>query len=470
MTLKSTLLAGISLLFLCVFTTITVFAAGIQTPQTDTLFQDVSVQSTATSGASIPGVEGTSSVQIASSNTVTPLASGISLNDRVYVSYSANVNIRTAACGSAIQSIAPNTQGTVTGGLVECAWGGTNLTWWEVQWDNGVKAWVAQQVYENNSPVNLISRVSYPYSVDDYVASTAGGSGLAVRETACEGNEIRRVPANTVGKIVDSTPAAVLNCFLGDYLYWWQIEWYDESNNVIATGWSSEDFLTASEAPEEPEPKAPDTNPPFVSIQHANAGNLYFLSTENPEINVHASDGETHILNVELYLNDTYLANDETSEDGWVFALDTLSVGTHTIQARAVDAAKNSALSPVITMHIIDIDSPDYQTTISGDVEGQKYEVTIDYFENAEAVHAHGNVDMLTSCTQNMTGSIALEDGGYVIAVSAGVVYSDDHLCTMGTHTLEFAELTSLSLDSDDLAVYNTLFSFDEESLLEGEE
>lgn len=99
----------------------------------------------------------------------------------------------------------------------------------------------------------------------------------------------------------------------------------------------------------------PDTTPPVVSITSpANGATV----TGTTAINASASDDSGIVSKVEFYVDGSLKSTDTTAPFSYSFNTSQFSVGSHTVYARAYDAANNNSNSSTITVTIPDTTNP----------------------------------------------------------------------------------------------------------------
>jgi len=377
-------------------------------------------------------------------------AGGFAVGDRVTVVYPSSANTRVDGCGAIVQTVAPNQQGSIVAGPTSCG----GLVRWQVQWDSGFTAWIA----ENDGSADIIDKVAFRFVQNDRVYSTAAGNGvdtgLSVRTAACGTTTSRRVPLNAKGKILSATPTAVPNCSAGaEFLYWWNTEWYDQNGTSIGAGWTVDNYLQKDTSP------IVDKIAPTASISNAVAGKLYTLNSLAQAVEVQATDAETFVVNVELYLNSGYIANDEIASDGWKFSIEPLAPGTYTLQVRALDAGGNAALSQPITLHVIDKTNPDYQAIATKNQDGLVTTANIGYFTNIGVIRYAGTIEVQNSCTYFDSGKIVSTNTGFQLEIITKMNMLADSICAMGSKTIPFEGYSTTTLSSQQLLQFNSLFT-----------
>jgi len=346
-------------------------------------------------------------------------------------------NVRENCGGNILGQGTQNQLGNIVEGPQTCG----GLERWKITFDSGLSGWVAK----NDGVSDLFGLVVFAFEKDDFVVSTVDGdgvdSGLIVRTSACGSTIVRRVAKNTKGKIISTTPNVATNCVLGSQnLYWWNIQWYDTNGNIIATGWSAENYLQ----------KAPvlDITAPTVSVMADVSNNLYDLNNKNSFIQIQASDTQSNISFVELYLNGSFLKNatyNNTSKK-WEASLNQLPVGTYNLQARAADAANNMSLSQNVTLNILNWQSPNDQASVSGEILDQKYSVNLNSFQSGKILVYSGKLEITNSCTQIKSTSLAFNSttSKWEISFVFQRNVTNGQFCTTGTNILPF-----------DVALYN---------------
>lgn len=189
-----------------------------------------------------------------SSTPATILLPKLAVGEGVEVVYSGGLSVRNAEKVTFDNQVGTITKADKTTGKVICGGikgtvGGETYTFWYVQWDDGRRAWAAQDylTFENNSKVKD-SKVTANLAIAGYVK-------LREARLTPVSSSPTKLPVGSTGT---ATCGGVRGSLNGTEYTWWQIKWKD------GEGWSAQgdgetDFLTRTTVSVKP----PDDKPVF---------------------------------------------------------------------------------------------------------------------------------------------------------------------------------------------------------------
>ncbi|GEM_PF-4204876 len=187
------------------------------------------------------------------------------------------------------------------------------------------------------------------FVVGDHVQTT---SGLNVRQTPSTSGVVLGTQSGGANGIIIGGPTNA------NGYNWWNINY-----NTAPDGWSAENFLVetslSSPPPPPPLPTDSDTISPTISITSpANSANVSGVIT----ISVDASDN-VGVTKVEFFANGKLKFTD--TRFPYVWKTKAVTIGSHTLIAKAYDAAGNVGQSSAITVTILSSATARYRATLN---------------------------------------------------------------------------------------------------------